>query len=95
MIAVFLRGVAQVVERLVRDQEAAGSSPVTPTIKNNRLPDYRKPIIYIALASFYLITVAKISALFMSIHIMDHNSCRLYSLHLPCSVFQKQPMRLA
>ena len=31
MNAVFFRGVAQVVERLVRDQEAAGSSPVTPT----------------------------------------------------------------
>ena len=28
------RGVAQVVERLVRDQEAAGSSPVTPTISS-------------------------------------------------------------
>ena len=28
---VAFRGVAQVVERLVRDQEAAGSSPVTPT----------------------------------------------------------------
>ncbi len=26
------RGVAQVVERLVRDQEAGGSSPLTPTI---------------------------------------------------------------
>ena len=26
---------AQVVERLVRDQEAGGSSPLTPTIKNN------------------------------------------------------------
>jgi hypothetical protein len=25
------RGVAQVVERLVRDQEAGGSSPLTPT----------------------------------------------------------------
>ena len=28
-----LRGVAQVVERLVRDQEAASSSPVAPTKK--------------------------------------------------------------
>ncbi len=29
--AVFFRGVAQVVERLLREQEAVGSSPATPT----------------------------------------------------------------
>ena len=33
------RGVAQVVERLVRDQEAAGSSPVTPTSKYKGLAE--------------------------------------------------------
>jgi hypothetical protein len=31
-----LRGVAQVVERLVRDQEAGGSSPLTPTRRKPR-----------------------------------------------------------
>ena len=29
----YFRGVAQVVERFVRDEEAGGSSPLTPTIK--------------------------------------------------------------
>lgn len=33
------RGVAQVVERLVRDQEAGGSSPLTPTIPKKRLSE--------------------------------------------------------
>ena len=32
MLRVFYRGVAQMVARLVRDQEAVGSNPVTPTI---------------------------------------------------------------
>jgi hypothetical protein len=33
------RGVAQVVERLVRDQEAGGSSPLTPTRIEKRLSE--------------------------------------------------------
>ena len=32
-----LRGVAQLVARLVRDQEVMGSNPVTPTKKNDSL----------------------------------------------------------
>ena len=41
MNAVFFRGVAQVVERLVRDQEAAGSSPVTPTSNTARVARFQ------------------------------------------------------
>ncbi len=33
MLPFFHRGVAQLVERVVRDHEAAGSSPVAPTIR--------------------------------------------------------------
>ena len=32
LLRFFFRGVAQLVARLVRDQEAVGSNPVTPTI---------------------------------------------------------------
>ena len=34
MLRVFYRGVAQMVARLVRDQEAVGSNPVTPTMRS-------------------------------------------------------------
>lgn len=34
MLRIFFRGVAQLVARLVRDQEAVGSNPVTPTMQS-------------------------------------------------------------
>ena len=37
MLRVFYRGVAQMVARLVRDQEAVGSNPVTPTKKSTMI----------------------------------------------------------
>ena len=39
MLRVFYRGVAQMVARLVRDQEAVGSNPVTPTKAISRQAD--------------------------------------------------------
>ena len=41
------RGVAQLVARVVRDDEAAGSSPVTPTVK------WIKSLIYSLIHFFY------------------------------------------
>ena len=35
LLRIFFRGVAQLVARLVRDQEAVGSNPVTPTTKSS------------------------------------------------------------
>ncbi len=40
------RGVAQLVERLVWDQEVAGSSPVAPTIQKTRLNNVFFVILY-------------------------------------------------
>ncbi len=65
LVLVLFRGVAQVVERLVRDQEVAGSSPVTPITA------------YVAVFSYPKCCTKYAGVLFLFNNLRDNSICYL------------------